>query len=150
MCAALALYEPDIPQNTGAAMRLCACLGATLHIVGTPAYPWREDVFRRSAMDYARHVSLIKHTSWDSFVATTPNARKILIETDGAADYGTIAYLPDDILVMGAESKGFPPALYAQCDMTATIPMVDGVRSLNVVTASAIVLGEMTRQMRLR
>lgn len=145
---ALALYQPDIPQNTGAAMRLCACLGAELHVIGPTAYPWKEEIFRRSALDYGQHLKLVKHDSWEKFLAATQGQRKILIETDGAVSYETIAYQQTDILIMGAESKGFPHSLFGVCDLTAHIPMVQGVRSMNVVTAAAIALGEVMRQRR--
>lgn len=145
---ALALYQPDIPQNVGAAMRLCACLGAPLHIIEPTAFAWKDKEFRRTGMDYTQHVALTRHTSWDSFREAQPHTRLILVETDGKTPLWDFAFTPTDILVMGRESAGIPKDIYSKFTHSVYIPMAQNVRSMNVVTAAALALGEATRQTR--
>lgn len=145
---ALAFYQPDIPQNVGAAMRLCACLDVPMHVIEPTAFPWKESEFRRAGMDYVNHVDFTKHTSWNAFVSARGQRRTILVETDGATPLWDFTFQPDDILIMGRESAGVPPELYQQVDATICIPMKQGVRSMNVVTAASFVLAEALRQTR--
>jgi tRNA (cytidine/uridine-2'-O-)-methyltransferase len=142
----LAFYQPDIPQNVGAAMRLCACLNVPMHVVEPTAFPWKEAEFRRSGMDYIRHVKLIKHISWNALLRFKGPARVVLVETDGATPLWDFHFKPDDILLLGRESAGVPPEVYREVDATIRIPMREGVRSMNVVTAAALVIGEALRQ----
>jgi len=144
----LAFYQPDIPQNIGAAMRLCACLDVPMQVIEPTAFPWKDAEFRRSGMDYIQQVALTRHMSWTVFNAARKNRRLILVETDGKIGLWDFTFRPDDILVMGRESAGVPPEIYASCDETITIPMKAGVRSMNVVTAAALALGEAIRQTR--
>jgi len=144
----LAFYQPDIPQNVGAAMRLCACLDVPMHIIEPTAFPWKESEFRRAGMDYVNHVTLLKHISWNAFLNAKKTARIILAETDGATPLWDFTFQPDDILLMGSESAGTPAGLYQQVDATITIPMKPGVRSMNVVTAASFALSEALRQTR--
>lgn len=143
---ALAFYQPDIPQNVGAAMRLCACLDVPMHVVEPTAFPWKEAEFRRSGMDYIRQVMLIKHISWRAMQKFKGPARVILVETDGATPLWDFRFRPDDILLLGRESAGVPPEVYRDVDASIKIPMKEGVRSMNVVTAAAMVIGEALRQ----
>ncbi|NBX66043.1 MAG: tRNA (cytidine(34)-2'-O)-methyltransferase [Proteobacteria bacterium] len=143
---ALALFQPDIPQNVGAAMRLCACLDTALHIIEPTAFPWKEQEFRRSGMDYVNHVKLTRHISWNDFLQNMQGRRIVLVETDGATPLWDFTFKPDDILLMGRESAGFPRDLYTKCDNSVYIPMAKNVRSMNVITAAAITLGEAIRQ----
>lgn len=142
----LAFYQPDIPQNVGAAMRLCACLDVPMHIIEPTAFPWKEAEFRRSGMDYVQHVDLIKHTSWEAFLQAKGPARTVLVETDGATPLWDFEFQAGDILILGRESAGVPREVYDQVDGAVHIPMKSGVRSMNVVTAAAFVLAEALRQ----
>lgn len=144
----LAFIHPDIPQNIGAAMRLCACLGAPMHVIEPTTFAWKDKEFRRTGMDYVTHAQLTRHMSWDDFTTNTAPARKILIETDADTCLWDFEFQPGDILMMGSESRGAPPYAYAQADARIVIPMVQGVRSMNVVTAAAIALAEAIRQTR--
>jgi tRNA (cytidine/uridine-2'-O-)-methyltransferase len=144
----LALYQPDIPQNVGAAIRLCACLGVTLHIIEPTGFPWKEREFKRAGMDYINHVDLVRHISWDSFLQNTAPARVILVETDGVKSVWDFTFKPDDILLMGRESAGVPTTVYSQAHATVHIPMKGLVRSMNVITAASLTLGEALRQTR--
>ncbi len=145
---ALAFYQPDIPQNVGAAMRLCACLDIPMHVIEPTAFPWKEAEFRRSGMDYVTHVNLIKHMSWETFLRDRGAARTILVETDGGTDLWDFAFQPADILILGRESAGVPQSVYGDVTATIKIPMKPGVRSMNVVTAAALAIGEAIRQTR--
>ncbi len=144
----LAFYQPDIPQNIGAAMRLCACLDVPMQVIEPTTFPWKDAEFRRSGMDYIDKVTLTRHISWTVFNAARKSRRLVLVETDGKTGLWDFAFRPDDILVMGRESAGVPPEIYASCDETVTIPMKAGLRSMNVVTAAALALGEAIRQTR--
>ena len=144
----LAFYQPDIPQNIGAAMRLCACLDVPMHVIEPTTFAWKEQEFRRAGMDYVNHVALTRHISWTAFDAARKPARLILVETDGATPLWDFTFQAGDILMLGRESAGTPPDIYKACDATITIPMKAGVRSMNVVTAAALVLGEALRQTR--
>lgn len=145
---ALAFYQPDIPQNVGAAMRLCACLDVPMHVVEPTAFPWKEAEFRRSAMDYIHHVQIIKHISWNALRTNKGRNRIILVETDGDTDLWDFHFKPGDILMLGRESAGVPPDVYREVDATVKIPMKAEVRSMNVVTAAAIAIAEALRQTR--
>lgn len=144
----LALLHPDIPQNCGAAIRLAACLDSGLDLIGPLGFAWDEVRVRRVAMDYFDHVRPVLHSSWEAFLAATQGARLILLTTKGSLPYTDFAYHADDILLLGPESKGaFEPAHQAAA-ARVFIPLKEGVRSLNVVTAAAIVLSEAQRQLR--
>jgi len=144
----IALYEPDIPQNTGTILRLAACLGVEAHIVGPTGFPSSDRAFRRAGMDYLDQVSITRHTGWGAFEAWRrgDGARLILFTTTGAVPYLTHAYRPGDILMFGRESAGVPEAVHQAADARLVIPMRPGLRSINVAMAAAIALGEAMRQ----
>lgn len=142
----LALYQPEIPQNTGAAMRLTACLGIGLDIIEPCGFPWDEAKIRRSAMDYIEYVKLQKHANWDSFHETHKDRRVILLTTKTDQSYLDFTFKPGDILLAGQESAGAPPHIHESCNARVTIKMPPGPRSLNVINACAMVLGEALRQ----
>jgi len=147
----LALYQPDIPQNTGAAMRLCACLGAGLHIIEPCGFLWDERRIKRSALDYSDQLSLIRHPSWDAFqTARGQNnpGRIILMTTSGDRAYTDYSFAPGDIIMMGRESAGVPDNVHHAADARLIIPMHGTARSLNVINAAAMVLGEARRQLK--
>jgi tRNA (cytidine/uridine-2'-O-)-methyltransferase len=144
----IALYEPDIPQNTGTILRLAACLGVEAHIVGPTGFPSSDRAFRRAGMDYLDQVSITRHTGWDAFEAWRREEclRLILLTTTGAVPYLDHAYRPDDVLMFGRESAGVPEAVHRAADARLVIPMRPGLRSINVAMAAAMALGEAMRQ----
>lgn len=145
----LALFEPDIPQNAGTMLRLCACLGVEAAIVGPAGFPTSDRHFRRSGMDYLDRVSIARHASFDDFEAWRRGAgdrRLVLLSTRAATSYLDFDYRTGDILMVGRESAGLPDAVFAAADAAVAIPMRPGVRSLNVAVAAAMVVGEALRQ----
>ncbi len=141
-----ALYQPDIPQNTGAMIRLCACLGVPLDIIEPCGFPWDAGRMRRSGMDYLDKVSLTRHASWDRFRQAYEGRRIVLLTTKSALPYTGFEFQKSDILLAGRESAGVPDDVHESADARITIPMREGLRSLNVVNATAMVLGEALRQ----
>lgn len=141
----LALYQPDIPQNLGAAIRLAACLDAPLDIIEPCGFPLTDRALKRAALDYGPHAQIARHDGLGSFRAALAG-RLVLIETDGGARLHDFAFAGGDTIVLGRESAGSPPELTAAADAIVRIPMAAGVRSLNVVTAAAVALSEAMRQ----
>lgn len=144
----LVLYQPDIPQNLGAMLRLSACLRAAVHIVEPCGFPLDDQKLRRAGMDYIEHARYTRHTNWQAFLDHRQRhpGRLLLLETDGATPYSDIAYQPTDYVVLGRESAGTPRELYALMDETITIPMRQGVRSLNVAMSAGMLVAEACRQ----
>lgn len=145
----LALYQPDIPQNTGAMMRLCACLGVGLDVVEPCGFVLDDKRLHRAAMDYIDHLSWTRHVDWDSFRSlrqTTERRRLILMTTKGAMPYTDFAFAPTDVILMGRESAGVPDPVHEAADACLLIPMQGAVRSLNVALSAAMALGEALRQ----
>jgi tRNA (cytidine/uridine-2'-O-)-methyltransferase len=144
----IALYEPDIPQNTGTILRLAACLGIAAHIIEPAGFPTSDRAFRRAGMDYLDHVELRRHASWATFEAwrTAAGARLLLFTTAATRSYLDHTYCPDDILMFGRESSGVPDTVHQTADARLRIPMRPGLRSINVAMAAAMALGEATRQ----
>jgi tRNA (cytidine/uridine-2'-O-)-methyltransferase len=147
----IALYQPDIPQNTGTILRLCACLGVEAHIIEPAGFPVSDRAFRRAGMDYLDQVTIERHGSWDRFEDWRRRAgsRLLLFTTAGATSYLDHAYRPGDILLFGRESAGVPDGVHQAADARLTIPMRAGFRSINVAMAAAMALGEAVRQTRL-
>jgi tRNA (cytidine/uridine-2'-O-)-methyltransferase len=144
----IALYEPDIPQNTGTILRLCACLGIEAHIIEPAGFPVTDRAFRRAGMDYLDQVALTRHDSFAAFEAWR-RAQKlalVLITTAGEISYLEHAFREDQVLLFGRESAGVPEAVRRAADVRLRIPMRQGMRSLNVAMAAAIVVGEALRQ----
>lgn len=144
----LALYQPDIPQNLGAAIRLAACLGVPLDVIEPCGFPLTDKSLKRAALDYGEAARLHRWGSFAEFVNAPERAdgRLVLIETDAAAPYHAFPFKPGDTLIVGRESAGSPPELYEAAEASVHIPMAGGVRSLNVIAAAAIVLSEALRQ----
>jgi tRNA (cytidine/uridine-2'-O-)-methyltransferase len=142
----LVLFQPDIPQNAGALLRLGACLGAGIDIVGPCGFVIDDRRLRRAAMDYLTQVELARHSSWEAYCRTRPAGRLILLTTRAETAYTALAFRPDDRLLLGRETAGVPDALHAAADARVKVPMRPGLRSLNVALAAAIVLGEALRQ----
>lgn len=141
----LALYQPDIPQNTGTLIRLCACLGVPLDIIEPCGFTFTDKQLRRAAMDYAAAATLQRHDSWLDFLPTV-NGRLILASTKSAEPYTAFAFRADDIILLGQEQSGVPDEVHARADARLRIPMRAGARSLNVAVAGAMLLGEALRQ----
>ncbi len=144
----IALYQPDIPQNTGAMMRLAACMRVGLDVIEPTAFPWDERKIRRGALDYIDHIDLTRHGDWTAFLRyyEKQNRRIVLMTTKGAIPYTAHEFRADDILLAGSESSGVPDHVHDRADSRIIIPMRPGLRSLNVVNATSMILGEALRQ----
>jgi tRNA (cytidine/uridine-2'-O-)-methyltransferase len=144
----LALFQPDIPQNTGTILRLCACLNVEAHIIEPAGFPVSDRHFRRSGMDYLDHVTLMRHDSWSKFERWRHEKghRLVLFTTKGVSSYLDFSYGAADILLFGRESAGVPGDVAAAADARLVIPIVPGLRSLNIAMAAAMALGEALRQ----
>jgi tRNA (cytidine/uridine-2'-O-)-methyltransferase len=142
----LALYEPDIPQNAGAILRLGACFGVAVDIIEPCGFLLEDRRLRRAGLDYAARASLARHASWAGYLAARPPGRLLLLTSAGDAAYHRFAYRADDTLLLGRESAGAPAAVHAAADARIRVPLRPGLRSLNVALAAAIVLGEALRQ----
>ena len=141
----LALYQPDIPQNAGSLMRLCACLGVAMDIIEPCGFLLTDRNFRRAGMDYRAETDLTRHESWEAFRAQTPG-RLLLLTTQAARPYVDFVFQPSDTLILGRESAGVPQAVHDGVDGRLLIPMRPAMRSINVAQAAAMVLGEALRQ----
>ena len=142
----LALFEPDIPQNAGTLMRLCACLGVAMDIIEPCGFVISDKNLKRAGMDYIEHLDLTRHMNWEAFKTAHAGRRRVLLTTKAAGSYLDFAFRPDDVLIAGRESAGVPEHVHGQCDARLLIPMRTGLRSRNVALASAMVLGEALRQ----
>ena len=144
----IALFQPDIPQNTGTILRLCACLGAAAHIIEPAGFPISDRHFRRAGMDYLDQVALMRHDSWSRFKQWRNDGRYrlILFTTKGTSSYLDYRYGDADILLFGRESAGVPDEVAAEADARLLIPIKPGLRSLNIAMAAAMALGEALRQ----
>jgi tRNA (cytidine/uridine-2'-O-)-methyltransferase len=146
----LALFQPDIPQNTGTILRLCACLNVGAHIIEPAGFPVSDRHFRRAGMDYLDHVTLMRHDSWSKFEQwrNEKGHRLVLFTTKTAGSYLDHRYSEADILLFGRESAGVPDEVATAADARLVIPIEPGLRSLNVAMAAAMALGEALRQTR--
>jgi tRNA (cytidine/uridine-2'-O-)-methyltransferase len=144
----IALYQPDIAQNAGTILRLAACLGLEAHIVEPAGFPTTDRAFRRAGMDYLDHVRLVRHISWPAFERWRREAelRLLLFTTRAAHSYLDHRFAPHDILLFGRESAGMPAEVHAAADARLVVPMMPGLRSLNVAMACAMAVGEALRQ----
>jgi tRNA (cytidine/uridine-2'-O-)-methyltransferase len=144
----LALYQPDIPQNTGTILRLAACMGIGVDIVEPCGFILDDKRMRRAGMDYLDRVDLVRHNSWDAFLQAKSIAggRILLLSTKAAHLYTDFEYRSDDTLLLGRESQGVPIEVHDRADERLIIPMAAGMRSINVAISGAMVLGEALRQ----
>jgi tRNA (cytidine/uridine-2'-O-)-methyltransferase len=142
----LALYQPDLAANTGAMMRLCACLGIDMDVIEPCGFVLDNKRLRRSGMDYLDHLSWQRHLSWDAFIAQKSTRRLVLMTTKGATPYHRFDFRNDDVILMGRESAGVPDEVHAAADARIFIPMQPDTRSLNVALSAAMVMGEALRQ----
>lgn len=147
----LALFQPDMPQNTGTMLRLGACVGIEVDIIEPCGFVFSEHALRRYGMDYLEMVKYRRHGSWDEFMAyakTHPEeyGRIILLTTKAPLPYTDFEFLPNDVLLLGRESVGVPEQVHQTADARVTIPMTANARSINVAVSATMVLGEALRQ----
>jgi tRNA (cytidine/uridine-2'-O-)-methyltransferase len=144
----LALFQPDIPQNLGGAIRLCACMASPLEIIEPCGFPLSDRSLRRAALDYGGHAEVIRHSSWTEFLgcAARKGGRLVLFTTRGARPFTDFTFEAGDTLLFGRESAGVPDEVHAAADARLLIPMAAGLRSMNVVAAASMALGEALRQ----
>jgi tRNA (cytidine/uridine-2'-O-)-methyltransferase len=144
----IALYQPDIPGNTGTILRLAACLGLGVDIIEPAGFDISDRNLKRAGMDYLATVALTRHVNWEQFDAwrRTENRRLVLAPTKAALPYPELAFQPSDILLFGRESAGVPDHVHEGADARILIPMVEGQRSINVAMSAAMISGEALRQ----
>ena len=143
----IALYQPDIPQNTGTILRLAACLGVQTHLIEPAGFPTSDRAFRRAGMDYLDRVDLVRHASWAAFEGWRrgQGLRLVLFTTRAALPYVDHAYEARDILMFGRESSGVPDEVHAAAEVRLKVPMRPEMRSLNVAMTCAMAVGEALR-----
>ncbi len=141
----LALFQPDQPGNTGTLIRLCACLGVPVDIIEPCGFPFSVPALRRAGLDYVPQALIAHHASFDAF-QTCMAGRLVLLTTKGASVYTDHVFADTDILMLGQESAGVPDHIHNLAAARIKIPMVPGMRSINVALAGAMVLGEALRQ----
>jgi tRNA (cytidine/uridine-2'-O-)-methyltransferase len=144
----LALYQPDIPQNAGTLLRMAACLGIGVDVIGPTGFDMTDRSLRRAGLDYLEHVEIVRYLDWTAFDAArrSANIRLVLATTHGAAAHTATAFSASDTLLMGRESAGVPPHVHDAADLRVRIPIAAGLRSLNIAVAAAMILGEGLRQ----
>lgn len=144
----IALYQPDIPGNTGTILRLAACLGMAVDLIEPAGFDLSDRALKRAGMDYAEAAALTRHLNWQAFEdwRATTRRRLVLATTKAAQAYTGHAFRSDDILLFGRESAGVPDSVHARAGSRILIPMVEGRRSLNVAMAAAMIAGEALRQ----
>lgn len=149
----LALFEPEIPPNTGTILRLCACMGVPVDIIEPCGFPFSDRALKRAGMDYMdqvdirRHIDFARFNEWRKSGDEAAGPRRlVLVETTGTLRHIDFAFSPKDILMLGRETSGTPPEVEAACDAVVRIPMMPTARSLNVAIAAAIALTEALRQ----
>ena len=145
----IALYQPDIAGNTGTILRMAACLGLAVDIIGPAGFDLSDRTLKRAGMDYLEMAALTRHVDWPAFEAwrTEQGRRLILLSTKAALPYTDFAFRRGDILLLGRESAGVPEHVHAVADARVLIPMQPAARSLNVALAAAMVTGEALRQL---
>ena len=146
----IALYEPDIPQNTGTILRMCACLDIDAHIIEPSGFPVTDRAFRRAGMDYIDSVRITRHASFPAFEEWRAHERLrlVLLTTAAERSYLDHVFAADQVLLFGRESAGVPQVVHEAADVRLRIPMQPGMRSLNIAVAAAMVSGEALRQAR--
>jgi len=144
----IALYQPDIAQNTGTILRLAACFGVPVDVIEPTGFPWNDSRFRRAGMDYRDLAQVTRHISWNAFREARAPGRLVLMTTKAAASPYDFSFAANDTLLLGRESAGVPDDVHQLCDARLRIPMVAEARSLNVAVSAALVLGEALRQCR--
>ena len=149
MTICIALYQPDIPGNTGTIIRTAACLGLMVHIIEPAGFDLSNRALKRSGMDYVEQAALTIHLNWEAFEAwrKAENRRLVLASTKAAKAYTKFAFEQNDILLFGRESSGVPDAIHNSADRRIIVPMIEGRRSLNLAVSVGMIAGEALRQM---
>jgi len=142
----IALYQPDIPQNTGTILRTAACLGTPVHIIEPAGFRWSLASFRRAGMDYIEHVNLTRHNCYDDFVEATKTRRIVLATTKTTKSYLNFEFQSGDIILFGRESAGVPQSVHDNHTNQITIKMQHHTRSLNIAVSAAMISAEALRQ----
>lgn len=144
----IALYQPDIPGNTGTILRLAACLGLGVGVIEPAGFDLSDRNLKRAGMDYLASVALTRHVSWPRFEdwRVRSGRRLVLASTRAAVRYADFSFRADDVLLFGRESAGVPDAVHDAADARILIPMVEGQRSINVAMSAAMIAGEALRQ----
>jgi tRNA (cytidine/uridine-2'-O-)-methyltransferase len=146
----LALFQPEIPQNTGTLLRLSACLNVSIDIIEPCGFVISDKNLKRAGMDYIQQAHLNRHSSWQVFLTSlqtqTPSPRLVLLTPHTSTNYTDFTFQQDDILMVGRESNGVPPEVFNACQAHVKIPMTPGSRSINMALSAAMVLGEALRQ----
>lgn len=142
----LALYQPDIPQNAGTILRLAACVGVGVDVIGPTGFDMTDRALRRAGLDYLDAVEITRHVSFGAFVAQRRSGRLVLATTRGDTSHVDFKFCGDDTLLLGRESAGVPDDVHALADARVRVAIRPGLRSLNIAVAAAMVLGEALRQ----
>ena len=145
----IALYQPDIPGNTGAILRLAACLGAAVHVIEPAGFDLSDRALKRAGMDYLEMATMHRHLNWEAFDAwrKAEKRRLVLLTTKASTSYTEQEFRENDILLFGRESAGVPDAVHDAANIRLTIPMAEGARSINLALSAAMVAGEAMRQL---
>jgi len=141
----VALYQPEIPGNVGAVLRLSACFGVAVDLIEPLGFGFSDKRLKRAGMDYADYVSVTRHADWESFRLRAPG-RIVLLSSKATTSLYAAQFAPEDTLLMGSESAGVPDDVRAQVDLAVRIPLMPGLRSLNLGVATGIALAEALRQ----
>lgn len=141
----VALFEPDIAGNVGTILRLAACFGIGVDLIEPMGFAWSDRALSRAGMDYAGAVAVTRHVDWSAFERQLAG-RLVLLTTQGGTRLDRAAFRPDDILLLGSESRGAPAMVHGRAELAVRIPLMPGMRSLNVAVAAGIALGEALRQ----
>jgi len=142
----IALFEPEIPGNVGAVLRLGACLGAQVDLIEPMGFEWNDRRVRRAAMDYIDHVAVARHADFQAFRKSIAPRRLVLFTTKSSHSAYEFEFAADDVLLFGKESAGVPAAIAEACDAQVRLPLRQQVRSMNLATAATLALGEAMRQ----
>jgi tRNA (cytidine/uridine-2'-O-)-methyltransferase len=144
----LALYQPDIPQNTGTILRLAACLAVPVDVIGPTGFDMTDRALKRAGMDYLEYADITRHVDFDAFDAARQAAgrRLVLLTTKAEMAHVAFAFAAGDTLLLGRESAGVPERVHQRADARVRIPLAAELRSLNIAVAGALVLGEALRQ----
>lgn len=142
----LALFQPDIPQNVGACIRLSACFGVDLHVIEPTGFRFDDRAMKRAALDYGPLSHMTRHADWDAFQSDRPAGRLVLFTTRGATPLPDFVFQPDDVLLFGKESAGAPDYVHADAAARVVVPLRPQARSLNLSVTAGIALWEGLRQ----
>ena len=143
----VALYQPDIPQNTGTVLRMAACLGLPVEVIEPCGFVWGGKHMRRSGMDYLDQVDVTRHLDWPAFQGALAGQRRVLLTTKSDQPYTEFQFEPGDIVMLGRESAGVPDDVHNAVDVRLTIPLKPNLRAFNLAVATAMVTGEALRQL---